>query len=106
MTDSGATVIARRPVRSYTRRISSQNAYPLATMIPFEVVKFGFRIRTRSGSTVDHLSIHGKDLDEATRKLRQMYYSCEILASWTEATQLRAATQSFEDVVDLIVPPR
>ncbi|HET6720494.1 MAG TPA: hypothetical protein VFH22_12645 [Rhodocyclaceae bacterium] len=79
-------------------------------MVSFEVVKFGFRIRTRSGSTVDHLAIHGKDLEDASRKLRQMYQHCEVLASWAEPTQLRTplrpAGQSFEDVVDLIVPPR
>jgi hypothetical protein len=75
-------------------------------MVSFEVVKFGFRIRTRSGSTVDHLASHGKDLEDASRKLRQMYQHCEVLESWSESTQLRPAGQSFEDVVDLIVPPR
>lgn len=75
-------------------------------MISFETVKFGFRIRTRSGSTVEHLAIHGKDLDEATRKLRQIYSGCQILESWTEAAPPRPGAQSFEDVIDLIAPPR
>ena len=75
-------------------------------MMHFEVVKFGFRIRTKSGSTVDNLSIHAKDLADATRKLQQMYHACEILESWSESAQLRPSGQSFEDVVDLIVPPR
>jgi len=75
-------------------------------MVHFEVVKFGFRIRTKTGSTVDHLSIHGKDVDDAKRKLQQMYHGCEVLESWTESTQLRPAGQSLEDIVDLIVPPR
>lgn len=75
-------------------------------MVHFEVVKFGFRIRTKTGSTVDHLSIHGKDIDDAKRKLQQMYRGCEVLESWTESAQLRPAGQSLEDIVDLIVPPR
>ena len=75
-------------------------------MVSFEVVKFGFRIRTKAGSLVDHLSIHGKDIEDAKRKLQQMYHACEILDSWTESTQLRPNGQSLEDVVDLIVPPR
>lgn len=75
-------------------------------MVNFEVVKFGFRIRTRSGCLVDHLAIHAGDVDAASRKLRQMYPHCEIIESWSEATQLRPPGQSFEEVVDLIVPPR
>lgn len=71
----------------------------------FEVAKFGFRIRVKTGATVDHLSIHGRDLDEATRKLRQMYRDCEILESWSETAQLRPTGSSFEDVIDLITPP-
>ena len=75
-------------------------------MISFEVVKFGFRIRTRSGSTVDNLAIHAADQEAAQRKLRQMYPDCEVLDAWSGATQIRPVAQSFEDVVDLIVPPR
>ena len=75
-------------------------------MVNFELAKYGFRIRIRSGATVDRLSIHGRDLDEATRKLKQMYRDCEILESWPEHTPLRPAGSSFEDVVDLITPPR
>lgn len=74
-------------------------------MIQFEVEKFGFRIRVRSGATVDRLSIHGRDLEQATLKLRQMYRECEILEAWTETTQLRPPGSSFEEVVDLITPP-
>ena len=75
-------------------------------MVNFEVVKFGFRIRTKSGSAVDNLAIHATNNEEAVRKLRQMYRDCDILDSWTAATQIRPASHSFEDVVDLIVPPR
>lgn len=71
----------------------------------FELVKFGFRIRVKSGALVDRLSIHGRDLDEASRKLRQIYHDCEILETWSEAATPKAACASFEDVVDLMNPP-
>jgi hypothetical protein len=41
--------------------------------------KYGFRIRTRQGFTVEHLTIHGRDEADAERKLRQIYQHCEIL---------------------------
>jgi hypothetical protein len=41
--------------------------------------KYGFRIRTRHGMVVQHLTIHGRDEGEAERKLRQIYQHCEIL---------------------------
>lgn len=43
------------------------------------LTKYGFRIRTRVGLVVDKLMIHGRDHDEAQRKLRQIYRDCEIL---------------------------
>ena len=43
------------------------------------IVKYGFRIRTRSGLIVDNLLIHGRDESDAERKLRQMYQHCRIL---------------------------
>jgi hypothetical protein len=43
------------------------------------IIKYGFRISTRSGLIVDNLLIHGKDEVDAERKLRQMYQHCKIL---------------------------
>ena len=43
------------------------------------IVKFGFRIRTRTGLVVNNLLIHGRDELDAERKLRQMYQYCKIL---------------------------
>ena len=43
------------------------------------IIKYGFRIRTRSGLIVDKLLIHGSDEIDAERKLRQMYQHCKIL---------------------------
>ena len=41
--------------------------------------KFGFRIRTSAGMTVENLLIHGVDREQAEAKLRQMYHRCTIL---------------------------
>ena len=43
------------------------------------IMKYGFRIRTRSGLIVNNLLIYGRDEVDAERKLRQMYQHCEIL---------------------------
>lgn len=43
------------------------------------IIKYGFRIRTRSGLIVDKLLIYGRDEVDAERKLRQMYRHCKIL---------------------------
>lgn len=48
-------------------------------MQPLALTKYGFRIRTRVGLVVDKLMIHGRDHEDAQRKLRQMYRDCEIL---------------------------
>ena len=43
------------------------------------IIKYGFRIRTRTGLIVDKLLIHGRDEVDAERKLRQIYQHCKIL---------------------------
>ena len=67
-------------------------------------LKYGFRIRTRSGAIVDHLSIFGKDALDAERKLRQIYMGCEILEKKAMEHPLPrgSAPVTFEEVVDLI----
>jgi hypothetical protein len=49
-------------------------------MRPQLVTKYAFRIRTRAGLTLQQLMIPGRDLEDAERKLRQIYRDCEILA--------------------------
>ena len=51
------------------------------------MMKFGFKIRTRSGLVVDNLLIPGKDQADAERKLTQIYRHCEILESKTVQQQ-------------------
>jgi hypothetical protein len=43
------------------------------------ILKYGFRIRTRSGLIVDNLLIHARNEADAERKLRQMYQHCMVL---------------------------
>ncbi|MSQ19869.1 MAG: hypothetical protein EXR39_09980 [Betaproteobacteria bacterium] len=38
------------------------------------LTRFRFHIRTAQGLQVDHIVIHGRDQDDARRKLGQMYY--------------------------------
>ena len=72
-------------------------------MNPLSPTKYGFRIRTRSGSVVENLLISGKDEPDAERKLRQMYMDCEILEARSCAAAVgRNSPVTFEDVVDLI----
>jgi len=59
------------------------------------MMKFGLKIRTRSGLPVDNLVVHARDQAEAERKVTQMYMHCEIL----ECRQIRAATR--DDATDL-----
>lgn len=67
------------------------------------MVKYGFRVRTRTGSVVDNLSIYGRDAEEAERKLRQMYHGCEILEARRQlASASSRVNASFEDVMNLI----
>jgi hypothetical protein len=65
--------------------------------------KFGFRIRTRGGVTVDNLLIFGKNQAEAEGKLRQVYPGCEIVETRPQIdVGLRTGPVTYEDVVDLI----
>jgi len=66
------------------------------------LTKYGFRIRTRVGLVVDNLMIHGKDAEDAQRKLRQMYRDCEILDCICHRGTVRTPVASFEEVIGLI----
>ena len=59
------------------------------------MLKFGLKIRTRSGLPVDNLVVHARNQAEAERKVTQMYMHCEIL----ECQQIETATRN--DAIDL-----
>lgn len=71
-------------------------------MQPSSFPKFGFRIHTRSGATVDNLVIAGQDQADAVRKLRQMYRDCEIVESGELHAEAKATPMSFEDIAKII----
>jgi hypothetical protein len=67
------------------------------------MMKFGFKIRTRSGLVVDNLLIPGKDQADAERKLTQIYRHCEILESKTIQQQTsRDDTMDMDGIISLI----
>ncbi len=70
------------------------------------MIKFGFKIRTRSGLPVDNLVVHARDQAEAERKINQMYLHCEIL----ECRQIQAPAKDdatdIESIISLIVRQR
>ena len=72
-------------------------------MVPaITTVKYGFRIRTRTGMVVDNLTIHGRDEADAERKLRQMYLHCQVLECHTVGGRSKSEPMSFEEVISLV----
>ena len=72
-------------------------------MQAFLITKYGFRIRTKGGMIVDNLMIHGRDEDDARRKLGQMYPGAEVLEAVCHTGSGRPASTSYEDVLGLLV---
>ena len=67
------------------------------------ITKYGFRIRTRVGLVLDKLLIHGRDHEDAQRKLRQMYRDCEILECVAHHGSVRSpVSANYEDVLRMI----
>jgi hypothetical protein len=67
------------------------------------MMKFGFKIRTRSGLVVDNLLIPGTDQADAERKLTQIYRHCEILESKTIQQQTsRDDSMDMDGIISLI----
>ena len=65
-----------------------------------QMKRYGFRIQTRGGSVVENLVIHGRDREEAERKLRQVYHHCSVLEAKT--LEPEAEGGDFESVIGLI----
>ena len=66
------------------------------------MVRFGFNIRTRLGQRVDNIQIMAATLDDAERRLRQMYVSCEIIERREQSVTRRNDTLDVEHVIGLI----
>ena len=66
------------------------------------LIKFGFRIRTRSGLPVENLVVHARDQAEAERKITQMYMHCEIIECRQIAFPVREEGSDLEGIISLI----
>ena len=66
------------------------------------MMKFGFKIRTRSGLPVDNLVVHARDQAEAERKITQMYMHCEIIECQQILTATRDEATDLDGIISLI----
>ena len=66
------------------------------------MMKFGLKIRTRSGLPVDNLVVHARDQAEAERKVTQMYMHCEILECRQIQTAARDDATDLDGIISLI----
>jgi hypothetical protein len=67
------------------------------------MLKFNFSVKTRDGQKVDGIQIHGKDLPDAERKLRQMYRYCEVTQYKTiNSDKTSGQSADIEDLLSLI----
>jgi hypothetical protein len=66
------------------------------------MIRFGFNIRTKMGQRVDNIQIMAATLDDAERRLRQMYLNCEIIERREQSVPRRNDTLDVEHVIGLI----
>lgn len=66
------------------------------------MIKFGFRIRTRSGTVVENLMIAARDRPDAERRITQMYLHCEILDCHEVQPALKEESMDLERAINLI----
>lgn len=64
--------------------------------------KFGFRIKTRSGLSVDNLVVQARDQTEAERKITQIYMHCQIIECKQLQSTNREETSDLEGIISLI----
>jgi hypothetical protein len=66
------------------------------------MIRFGFSIRTKMGQRVENIQIMAANLDDAERRLRQMYVNCEIIERREQSVQRRNDTLDVEQVIGMI----
>lgn len=64
--------------------------------------KFGFKIKTRNGMTVENLQVHARDREEAEGKINQIYHQCVIIECQEVTPTLKKEGLDLEDVISLI----
>jgi hypothetical protein len=67
-----------------------------------EMTKYGFRIRTRGGMTVENLVVQARTRDDAETRIRQIYQHCEILECNEIAAGNRGEGVDLESMISLI----
>ena len=68
-----------------------------------EMTKYGFRIRTRGGMTVDNLVVQARSREDAESRIRQIYQHCEILeCNESAAAGGRGEAVDLEGLISLI----
>ena len=63
------------------------------------MVRYGFKIRTKTGQRVENIQIMAATLGDAERRLRQMYLQCEIIERREQSVPGRAEPPEAENVV-------
>ncbi|MGA8051877.1 MAG: hypothetical protein WCA09_16980 [Burkholderiales bacterium] len=69
---------------------------------PTQMIKYAFRIRTRSGTPVDNLVVQGRDQAEAERKINQIYPGCEVLECRHVHAAIGDDAVNLESIISLI----
>ena len=66
------------------------------------MVRYGFNIKTQHGQRVENILIMAASMDDAERRLRQMYHHCEVIDCREQAVPRRVDTLDLEGVIGLI----
>ena len=66
------------------------------------MIRYGFNIRTKTGQRVENIQIMAANLDDAERRLRQMYMHCEIMEIRQQAAPRRVDSLDVEGVIEMI----
>jgi len=66
------------------------------------MTRYGFNIRTRLGQRVDNIHIMAATSQDAERRLRQMYVSCEIIERREQSVARRHEALNVGHVIGLV----
>lgn len=66
------------------------------------LTKFAFRIRTRSGTPVENLTVQASDQAQAERRIQRMYPYCEIVECRELTAMPRDEGASLDSIISLI----
>lgn len=69
---------------------------------PRFLTKFTFRIRTRSGTPVENLTVQAADRAQAEGRINQMYPYCEILECRELTAMPRDEAASLDSILSII----